>query len=110
MVDLIKLVSGDGKPTITLTLTDEVTGDPIDLSAGTTSVIIKFRASGSTTLLDTIHCTKADAVNGIVTFDFSSGTLVDLAAGAYEGEIEISFNGQTQTIYDMLKFRVRDGF
>jgi len=110
MVDTIRLVSGDGRPTITLTLTDETTGDPIDVSAGTTTVNVKFRAAGTTTLLDTIACNITDGVNGIVTFDFSGGTLAGLDAGLYEAEIEIDFNGDTQTLYDVLKFRVRDEF
>lgn len=110
MVDTIRLVSGDKKPTITLTLTDDTSGSPIDLSASTTTVNVNFRASGTTTLLSTISCTKTDAVNGIVTFDFSGGALVGLAAGQYEGEIEIDFDGSTQTVYELLKFRVRDEF
>jgi len=110
MPDLIKLVSGDTRPEITLTLTDEVTGDPIDLSAASVEVFINFRAAGSTTLIEAIPADKTDAVNGIVTFDFSTGALYGLAAGAYEGEIEISYSGDTHTLYDVLKFRVRDGF
>lgn len=108
MSTTIKLVANDTKPTVNLTLTDTVTGDPIDLSAVTTVVKVYFRAAGTTTLLSTITCTKTDAVNGKVAFDFSGGVLTNLAAGAYEGEIEVSFNGATHTIYDKLKFRVRD--
>ena len=109
MSDIIKLVSGDTGPTITLTLTDEVTGDVIDVSAVTTTVYLKFRASGTTTLLDTITCAKVDGAAGIVSFDFTGGVL-DVDAGLYEGEIEIDFNGATQTLWEPMKFRVRDEF
>lgn len=109
-MDTIKLVSGDAFPAVTVTLTDGADGDPIDVSAGTTTVYLKFRESGTTTLLDTITCTKLDAVNGVVSFNFVGGALDDLDAGLYEGEIEIDFNGSTHTLYELLKFRVRDEF
>jgi hypothetical protein len=110
MVDTIRLVQGDSKPDITLTLTNETTGLALDLSAVTTTVSVKFRQAGSTTLLSTISCAKTDAVNGIVSFDFSGGVLTDLTAGMYEGEIIIDYDGATHTVYDVLKFRVRDDF
>lgn len=108
MSTAIKLVANDTKPTINVTLTDAVTGSPIDVSAVTTLVKVYFRAAGTTTLLSTITCTKTDGVNGKVAFDFSGGVLTDLTAGAYEGEIEVDFNGAKHTIFDKLKFRVRD--
>ena len=109
MSDVIRLVQNDSKPTINLTLTDENTGLPIDLSAGTTTVAIKFRASGSSTLLSTITCAKTDAVNGKVSFDFTGGVL-NVAPGQYEGEIEISYAGAKHTVFDLLRFRVRGEF
>jgi len=109
MSDVIRLVQNDSKPEINLTLTDENTNLPIDLSAGTTTVVVKFRAAGSTTLLSTITCTKTDAVNGKVSFNFSGGIL-DVAPGQYEGEIEISYSGAKHTVFDLLRFRVRGEF
>ena len=109
MSSAIKVVQGDTKPTITLTLTDSATSTAIDLSDVTTSVSVYFRAAGSTTLLSTISCTKTDAVNGVVTFDFSGGVL-SVDPGLYHGEIEVSFNGDKHTVYDLLKFRVREDF
>ncbi len=53
-VDVIRLVEGDERPVIVLTLTDDNTGSPIDLSLSTTVVTIKFREAGTTTLLSTI--------------------------------------------------------
>jgi hypothetical protein len=108
MSTAIKLVANDTKPTVHLTLTDTATGDPIDLSAVTTVVRVYFRAAGTTTLLSTITCVKVDAVNGKADFDFSGGVLTDLEAGAYEGEIEVDFNGAKHTLFEKLKFRVRD--
>ena len=110
MADVIKLVKGDEKPVIILTLTDDVTAAALDLSAGTTVVTVKFRVRGGTTLLSTISTTKVSSgTTGKVQFDFSSGIL-DVAAGAYEGEIIINYNSSIQTVYDTLRFRVRENF
>lgn len=109
MVDVIRLVQGDQKPDITLQLTDNVSGSAVDLSAATTSILVYFRAAGTTTVLSTITCTKTDAVNGIVSFDFAPSVL-SVAAGMYEGEVEVNFNGAVQSSYDLLKFRVRAQF
>lgn len=109
-MDVIRLVQGDSKPTIILTLTDETTGFPIDLTQSTTTVVVKFRASGSTTLLSTIPCALyTDGADGKITFDFSGGVL-DVAPGMYEGEIEVRFGSLNQTVYDTLRFRVRQEF
>jgi hypothetical protein len=109
-VDVIRLVKGDERPVIVLTLTDDVTGSPIDLSLLTTTVSVKFREAGTTTLLDTITCSKlSGGTTGQVQFDFLGGVL-DVDPGMYEGEVVIDFNGQVQTVYDTLRFTVRENF
>jgi hypothetical protein len=108
MADVIRLVKGDSKPVIQLALIDDVTGGVLDISQASTTVSVRFRKAGSTTLLSTISCTKVtDGTDGKVEFDFSGGVL-NVDAGQYEGEIIVDFNGSTQTVYDLLTFRVRD--
>ena len=108
MSDVIRVVVGDEFPIVQLTLTQDNTELPVDLSAGTTSVSVKFHVAGSTTTLSTISCTKVtDGSDGLVQFDFTGGVL-DVAAGAYEGDILIDFNGDIQTVYDTIRFRVRE--
>lgn len=109
MAEVIRIVQGDTKPDITLTLTDQVTGDPIDVSAGGTIVRVKFRSAGSEEAPSIITCTKVDAVNGVVRFDFA-GNVLDIEPGMYEAEVEVDFSGATHTVYDVLKFRVRAEF
>jgi hypothetical protein len=110
MSDVIKLVRGDELPLILLTLTDDVANTALDLSAGTTAVSVKFRATGATTTLATISCAKTtDGSDGKIQFSFSGGVL-DVDEGSYEGEIIVSYNGSLQTVYDVLKFRVRSNF
>lgn len=106
-MDIIRVVVGDELPTVTLSLTDESTGNVIDLSAGTTTVTMEFHLAGSTTVLSSVACTKVSGGSGgQVTFNFSGGVL-DVDAGAYEGDIIIDFDGSLQTVYDTIRFRVR---
>jgi hypothetical protein len=108
--DVIRLVEGDEKPLIVLTLTDDITGTPINLSSASTSVSVKFRKAGTTTLLSTISCTKlSNGTTGQVQFGFSGGVL-DVDAGAYEGEVIVNDNGTIQTVYETLRFTVRANF
>lgn len=110
MAEKIKLVQGDTRPALIITLTDETTGNPIAISGATP--VLKFRAVGSTTTLSTITGVVTDGVNGVVAFYWASQpTSLNVAAGEYEGEIEITFgDGQVQTVYDLLKFKVREDF
>jgi|TARA_A100001388_G_scaffold95474_1_gene69352 5,10-methenyltetrahydromethanopterin hydrogenase len=110
MADVIRLVKGNSKPDIILTLTDDGTGGAIDLSAPTTTVTVKFRKQNTTTVLSTINANKVSGgATGQVQFDFAGGVL-NVDAGMYEGEVNIDFNGSLQTVYDLIKFRVRDNF
>lgn len=106
----IKLVQGDELPYVKLTLTDSSTGNAINLSDSGVTVRVYFRAAGDTTVLSTITCEKVDGgANGQVRFNFSNGVL-DVEPGLYEGEVEIDFDGQFQTVYQVLKFNVRSQF
>ena len=110
MAERIKLVQGDTLPYIKLTLTDPATGEAINVSDPDTIVRVYFRAAGSTTILSTLVCEKVNGgTTGIVKFNFASGQL-NVAPGSYEGEVEIEFDGQIQTVYDVLKFNVRSQF
>lgn len=126
MAEKIKLVQGDTKPALVISLTDESTGSAIDVSGATTR--LKFRAAGSSTVLSTLTATKiagfvtADGTidstapydvpgkGGRIQFNWTAGSL-DVDPGDYEGEIEISYPDSTiQTVYDVLKFKVREDF
>lgn len=108
MAEKIKLVKDDTLPQIKITLTDEITGLPIDISGSTPR--LKFRAVGGTTLIATLTGTVFDGPNGVCVFSWGQTTL-DVSAGDYEGEVEITFaSGGVQTVYDPLKFKVREDF
>ena len=110
MSSVIKLVQGDNLPEITLTLIDQNTDEPLNLSAATTTVVVKLRVLGGSTVLSTLPCWKPNGgLDGVVRFNFPASTL-DIPAGSYQGEIEISFNGQILTVYDLLQIALRAEF
>lgn len=110
MTDKIKLVQGDTRPALVCTITDENTGNAIDITSCTCR--LKFREVGATTLTATLTGTITNGSAGQVTFYWASDpTSLAGDPGDYEGEIEIQFaDGQIQTVYDTLKFKLRQDF
>jgi len=108
MADKIKLVQGDTRPAIQVTLTDSNTGTAINITGAT--VVMFFRAAGISGILDTLTGVITDAVNGKVAFNWNSTTLAT-AVGNYEGEVQVTFSdGGIQSTYALLKFIVRADF
>lgn len=126
MTEKIKLVQGDTRPQLLFALTDEVTGTIIDLTTAA-SALMKFRTAGSTVIKASIPCIKlmgrqledgtidysapynVTGAGGRLYMDWPVGTLDE--AGEFEGEIEITFSDATvHTIYDLIKFKVREQF
>jgi hypothetical protein len=108
MSEKIKLVRGDTRPQLQLTLTNELDDTAIDITGA--NVLMRFRQAGSTTVLDTLTGVVTNGIGGKVIFLWNLNTL-DVEAGDYEGEIEITFPSlEVQTVYELLKFRVRQDF
>jgi hypothetical protein len=107
MAEEIKLVRGDNRPYIKLTLTKS-DGTALDVSDADTTVSIHFRSVTAEAVLTTIPVTKLNGgASGEVMFNFPGATL-NVDPGYYEGEVEINFDGEKQTLYDRLKFLVRE--
>lgn len=121
--ETIPLVAGDDLPELQFTLRDSnaaasgktldpadpTTWAPIDLTGQT--VRVRFRALGGDTVLDTLICGKQAPYSDGQCFMQWNPTTLDVAAGTYEGEIELeNADGKKQTIFDKLKFKVRDDF
>jgi hypothetical protein len=72
---------------------------------------VKFRALGSTEILDTMTCVKINPyIDGACYMPWNLTTL-DVDAGTYEGEIELVYtDDRVLTLFDRLKFKIRDGF
>ena len=125
MADKIKLVQGDTRPTLVVSLTDQNTGLPISISGSTP--VLKFRASGSTTVKATLTGILLPGIvlsdgtvntnapynvagsGGRCAFGWTS-TALD-TSGSFEGEIQVTFSDSTiQSVFDLLKFTVREEF
>ena len=110
MAEKIKLVQGDTKPALVCNIKDENTGNPLALTGAT--VRLKFRQVGSSTLTATVVGSVTDGANGqVVFFPATAPQMLQGEPGDYEGEIEVTFgDGTVQTVYDLLKFKVREDF
>jgi hypothetical protein len=107
---MLYLVQNDVGTQVRALITENDTGDAVDLSDAT--VRLKFRKKGTTTLLSTLTSSSstAEATNGYATFVFS-GSALDIDPGLYEGEIESTFtDGSILTVYEKLEFMLREDF
>ena len=118
----INLVANDTKPEINLTLKDSNTAaagltlDPDDsdtwsaIDISDPAVTVKFRALGASTVLDTMTCIKTAPTDGKCYMPWGADTLA-VSAGTYEGEISLTYTaGGVLTLFDRLKFKIRDDF
>lgn len=105
-MQVIRLVQGDQLPNPTLTVLDSE-GEVANI-VGATGAVMFFRKRGTTTVLATVPCV-VDTSAATVTLDFS-GTVLDVEPGDYEGEVQLDFGGKTLTLYDTLRFKVREQF
>lgn len=119
--ETLNLVTGDTLPELTFTLknshaaasgltldsNDSTTWAPISVAGG--AVKFRLRELGSSVVKATLSCTILDGAAGKVSTSFPAGTLD--TAGTFEGEIEITFStGGIQTVYDLIKLKVRSDF
>ena len=123
MAEKLKLVQGDTLPQPKAVITDSTTGLPVNLAGG--SAHMYFRAVGASTLLATvpgvlltglelddgsINTTAPYNVAGYggrVAFVWGA-TDLNIPAGDYEGELQITFaDGGVQSVYELMKFKVR---
>lgn len=110
MAEKIKLVQGDTAPQLRFTLTDDLTGNAINLTGAT--VTLHFRAVGETAPLFSRAAVISNetATSGLCVVAWQAGDL-NVAAGDYEGEVEVVLaNGTRETIFELLKFKVREDF
>lgn len=110
MATTFKYVQGDTGPQIKVALTEEDSGNPVDLTGGTAT--LHFRAAGEAQVLFSrqFFINPETAVNGEAVLQWETNDL-NQEAGAYEGEIEVvRSSGLRETLYDKLKFKIREDF
>jgi len=122
--ETINLVQGDTKPQINFTIRDSATAvnnstvldedDPstwkiIDITGY--SIELKFKEMSSAAVLSTINLSPvAPTTDGKCYLNWPADAL-DVPAGIYEGELQLTDgSGKVQTVYDKLKFKVREQF
>lgn len=102
--DVILLVQGDEGHSIEVVVEDDA-GAAVDVS-GATQVVLYFKKQGASALTATIvGAFSTDGTDGKVRFTWPAGALAD--DGKYEGEIEVQTLTKIQTVYPILKFKVR---
>lgn len=119
--ETLYLVQGDTLPQLKITVRDRNLAaagkvlDPEDQSTWAlvnltgSTVRLRVREVGGTTVKSTLVGNNTDPVNGGVVFLFDATTLD--TAGVFEGEIEYtSQNGSIQTVYELIKLQVREQF
>jgi len=107
---IYQLVQGDQAPQIQAVLTRDDDGSVINFANGTCA--LKFRAKDTPTVLFTLAAADVgdNFQDGIAIFSFS-GTQLDIDAGYYEGEIEITYSsGTIETVFSVLNFYLRADF
>jgi hypothetical protein len=128
-----KMVQNDQMPEVWLSLTDNITGDPIDVSDSGAGVYAHLREVGSTVLKASLLCDKLAGV--VIAIDDETGAqTISVAppynipgrggrvaifwnpdtldkAGTFQAEISVVYSGdQAMTWYDVLQFTVREQF
>jgi hypothetical protein len=128
-----KLVQNDQMPEVWLSLTDNITGDPIDVSDVGTAVYAHLREVGSKVVKESLVCDKLAGVV-IATNEETGAQTISVAppydtpgrggraaivwnedtldkAGTFQAEIEVVFaDAKPMTWYDLLQFQVREQF
>ena len=120
--ETINLVQGDTKPELNFTIRDSATavsGKTLDEDDSSTWEIInitgytiklKFKALTSSTVLFTESLAIISGSGGTCSMIWPADSL-DITAGIYEGELELTDgSSKVQTVYDKLKFKVREQF
>ncbi len=128
-----KMVQNDQMPEVWLSLTDDITQDPIDVSDVGTAVYAYIREVGQKIIKDTIVCDKLPGVviriddetgaqtistvppydtpgrGGRVAIIWNEDTLDK--AGTFQAEISVVFpDARVMTWFDLLQFQVREQF
>lgn len=107
----IYLVQGDTGPQIFITVTREDTGLAVDVSSGTAR--LKVRKKGTDTVLFTLVASDvgSNLEEGKLYFSLDGGQLATIAAGNYEGELELTLADSTvETVYERVDIVIREDF
>ena len=104
------LVQGDTGPRVQVDLTRADTGLAVNCSNGTCTMKVRVRGSEATLFTLTATNVGSNLQDGKLIFSFGNN-LSSLAAGAYEGEVNVVFSdGSIETVYEVVDFVAREDF
>lgn len=110
MNKLIRVVQNDTRPQVELTLTDELSGEPMNLSDATVYLHLRRSAREGVLVSREAVVREDEASLGRAVVVWSEGDL-DLPRGTYQAEVEVvATGGFRQTVFDMLDIEVRGDF
>ena len=116
MADIVSLVKGDTLSNLQITLSREDTGGTFVMDTDHVATL-HIRPKGNPTVSASVANTASLSNPSTGLMVFGLGTFLSTSStepGFYEGEVEIVDNGETpattQTVFDAIKFRVRDQF
>ena len=107
----IYLVQDDTGPQIKITVTREDTGTAINVSGG--SAKLKVRKKGSSTVSFTLTAGNvgSNLQDGVLLFSLDGNQLASIAAGNYEGEVELTLSDSSvETVYERVDIVIREDF
>lgn len=107
----IYLVQGDTGPQVFITVTREDTGTAVDVSGG--SAKLKVRKKGTDTVSFTLTASDigSNLEGGKLYFSLDGGQLATIAAGNYEGEVELTLADATvETVFERVEIVIREDF
>ena len=106
----IRVVSGDTGAGFIFLLEDEITGEPVDLSPVTTTAVFAVQLSyeGVFRTHEIAMPKVGDGRGGLIRLIWTGGELTGADAGDFTGEVRVTEDGDTFTVYDTISVVVRE--
>jgi len=106
----IFLVNGDNKPQVQVDLTRADTNAVVNCVGATCTLKVRARGESATKFTVTASDSGNNLLNGKLLFTLGAN-LTNIDAGAYEGEVNVVFNGgDIETVYELVDFVIREEF
>lgn len=110
-METLFLVQGDNGSQVKVEITRDDTGLAVNLVGSTPT--LKFKKKNTANVLASINSSVTDTDDleaGVAIFQFNSSAL-EINAGDYVGEIQITFDdGTIETVYEELQFTLREDY
>lgn len=107
----IYLVQGDTGPQIKINVTREDTGLAVDVSGGSAKLKVRRKGTDTVTFTLTASDIGSNLEDGVLYFSVDGGQLATIAAGSYEGEVELTLADATvETVYEKVDIVIREDF